>query len=284
VSGTIAGATVDTTTGGGSATPTVVATLAELNAAAGGAAPAVIYVTGNIGGNVTVGSNKTIAGVCGATITGHIALNGSVNVIVRNLTVVGYNCTDAAAVTAQLCSSGADSITVINAAHHIWFDHDDISDGSDGNLDITQGSDFVTVSWTKFHYSAARVDLPGPGNAGVTGHRFSNLIGAADNNAIDVGHLNTSPTGAAVVDIGTAFVPPYAYALDPASAVQAGAGPGSLRRSRPRRAHRGGPRRRMGCRRAREREARRAPSARSTPACRAVAAGGPRRPGLARTP
>jgi pectate lyase len=39
-----------------------------------------------------------------------------------------------------------------------WFDHCDISDGSDGNLDITNGSDLVTVSWTQFHYSTKRTE------------------------------------------------------------------------------------------------------------------------------
>jgi pectate lyase len=189
----VSGMNVDTTTGGGSATPTVVTTLAALNAAAGGTNAAVIYVEGNIPGNVTVGSNKTIVGVCGGQVTGHISVNRSVNVIVRNLKVVGYNCTDQGAVQAMACSGGDDAITVENSAHHIWFDHDDISDGSDGNLDITQASDFVTVSWTKFHYSTLRADLVGGADAtGASGHRFSNLIGAADNNPIDVGHLNVT--------------------------------------------------------------------------------------------
>jgi pectate lyase len=111
-------------------------------------------------------------------------MSGSVNVIFRNLKVVGYNCTD----VPGDCRSGADAITVVTGAHHLWFDHDDISDGSDGNLDITNGSDFVTVSWTKFSYSTRRTDPL----IGATGHRFSNLIGAADGLAVDVGHLNVT--------------------------------------------------------------------------------------------
>ena len=47
------------------------------------------------------------------------------------------------------------------ASHHVWFDHDDISDGSDGNLDITHASDYITISWTKFHYSGKRTDPAG---------------------------------------------------------------------------------------------------------------------------
>lgn len=92
--------------------------------------------------------------MCGAQITGHIGLGGSSNVILRNLKVVGNNCSD----SPSDCSSGADAIGVTGGAHHLWFDHLDVSDGSDGNLDITQGSNFVTVSHTKFSYSTKRSD------------------------------------------------------------------------------------------------------------------------------
>lgn len=179
------GMSVSTTTGGGNVTPTTVTTLAALNSAAGGTTAAVIWVKGKLAsGNVKVGSNKTIIGLCGAELHGHVDMGGSVNVIFRNLKVVGNNCSD----SPNECKSGADAITVNSAAHHLWFDHDDISDGSDGNLDITNGSDFVTVSWTKFSYSTKRTDP----TTGSTGHRFSNLIGAADGLAIDVGHLNVT--------------------------------------------------------------------------------------------
>jgi pectate lyase len=178
---------VSTTTGGGDATPVFVTTLAELNSAVGGSKAAVVYVTGTLAaGSVKIGSNKTIVGLCGAEIHGHVDMNGSVNVVFRNLKVVGYDCSD----SPSECKSGADAITVVNSAHHLWFDHADISDGSDGNLDITNGSDFVTVSWTKFWYSTKRTDPV----TGDTGHRFSNLIGAADGLAGDAGHLNVTWT------------------------------------------------------------------------------------------
>ncbi len=172
------------TTGGGNATPTVVTTLDALNAAAGGTGAAVIHVSGKISGIVNVGSNKTILGLCGAEIDGSIDMSGSSNVIMRNLKVVGYNCTD----SPSDCSAGHDAVHVQGGDMHLWFDHMDISDGSDGNMDITHGCDFITVSWTKFHYSGQRTD---PANN--YGHRFSNLIGHDDGNASeDTGHLNVT--------------------------------------------------------------------------------------------
>ncbi len=172
------------TTGGGDAAPTWARTEASFMTSVAGTAPRVIYVAGKLNGSFGIGSNKTIVGVCGAEIHGHLELSRSVNVIVRNLTVVGNNCTD----SPSDCSGGADAISVANGSHHIWFDHDDVYDGSDGNLDVTSGSDFVTISWTKFHYSTARTDPL----AGASGHRFSNLIGSADDVPGDVGHLNVT--------------------------------------------------------------------------------------------
>ena len=191
----MSGSGVTTTTGGGNATPQTVTTVSALNAAAAGATPAVVYVAGVLpAGKVTIGSNKTIVGLCGAEIHGHVEITGSSNVIVRNIKIVGYgvgNCAlDPDYDAAVGCSSGNDAVTVLGA-HHVWFDHDDIADGTDGNLDITLGADFVTVSWTKFHYTA-RTDATGNDSTGASGHRFSNLVGGDDNSAVDVGKLNVT--------------------------------------------------------------------------------------------
>jgi len=170
-----------------------VTTVAALSAAAAGTNAAVIYVSGVLpNGIIKVGSNKTIVGVCGAEIHGHLDIVGSSNVIVRNIKVVGYsvgNCAlDPTYDSTVGCSSGYDAITV-EQSHHLWFDHDDISDGTDGNLDITLASDFVTVSWTKFHYTP-RTDNTGSDSTGASGHRYSNLVGGADNSPGDMGKLN----------------------------------------------------------------------------------------------
>ncbi|HEX4341113.1 MAG TPA: hypothetical protein VH062_34630 [Polyangiaceae bacterium] len=178
----VSGNGVSTTTGGAGGPTSTVTSLSDLTAAVKGTDAKIIQIKGNISGDVTIGSNKTLIGLCGAKLTGYVSLNKSVNVIVRNLTIVGKNCSD----SKSDCSAGDDAITVQGAAHHLWFDHDDISDGSDGNLDMTHASDFITISWTKFHYSGRRTDAAGASG----GHQFSNLIGHSDDNASeDTGHL-----------------------------------------------------------------------------------------------
>ena len=184
------------TTGGGTAAPQTVTTLAALKTAAAGTAAAVIYVRGVMAeGSLSIGSNKTIVGLCGAEIHGHVSVSGSSNVIVRNIKIVGYGVGDCAKDpgfdSTVGCSSGDDAITIQNNAHHVWFDHCDVSDGTDGNLDVTSGADFVTISWTKFHYTP-RTDNVGNDSTGAAGHRFSNLIGSADDVPGDVGHLNVT--------------------------------------------------------------------------------------------
>jgi pectate lyase len=182
------------TTGGGSATPTTVTTLSALQAAASGSTAEVIYVKGVLGtGTLTVGSNKTIAGVCGAEIHGHVEMSGSVNVIIRNIKIVGYGVGDCSLDpkydSTVGCSSGQDAISLQKNAHNVWFDHCDISDGTDGNLDITNAADFVTVSWTKFHYTP-RTDNSGSDSTGASGHRYSNLVGGSDSSTGDAGKLS----------------------------------------------------------------------------------------------
>jgi pectate lyase len=181
------------TTGGGSATPTTVTSLSAFTSAVGGTNAAVVIVQGKLdAGSVKVGSNKTIIGVCGAELHGHLEIAHASNVIVRNIKIVGYavgNCAlDPSYDSSTGCSSGNDAITV-QYSDHVWFDHCDISDGTDGNLDIVHETNYVTVSWTKFHYTP-RTDDQGSDSTGAAGHRFSNLIGGSDSNTADMGNLN----------------------------------------------------------------------------------------------
>jgi pectate lyase len=184
------------TTGGGAAQPVVVTTLEAFKSAVSGSAAAVVYLNAKLApASIAIGSNKTVVGVCGAEFHGHLGISKASNVILRNLKVVGYgvgDCTKDPAFDASVgCSSGADAISITSASHHVWVDHCDVSDGTDGNLDINAGSDFITVSWTKFHYTP-RTDNVGDDSTGANGHRFSNLIGSADDVPEDVGHLNVT--------------------------------------------------------------------------------------------
>jgi pectate lyase len=162
------------TTGGGAEEPEIATTESELWDAVAGDAPRVIHIAHSMQGSLDVGSNKTIEGEPGVIFRGHIEIDGSVNVIIRNLAIVGYNCADKSP-----CKRGDDAVTIMGSAHHVWIDHCSISDGSDGNLDVVDGSDYITISWTKFWYSGRR-----PG-----GHQFCNLIGSADGITSDADHF-----------------------------------------------------------------------------------------------
>lgn len=122
-------------------------------------------------------SNKTLLGMGpGATLLGRLQVRGKSidapiqNVILQNLKINARSTTD-------------DGIQ-IHFAHHVWVDHVEVWDALDGNLDVVHGSDLVTISWCKFHYTS---DAPDPA------HRFSNLVGHGDNNAgEDTGRLRVT--------------------------------------------------------------------------------------------
>jgi pectate lyase len=207
-----------TITGGGAAAPVMVSTLPELIAALAATGPKVVVVKGTIAMNAAAGqvvavtSDTTLLG-CGAAslpatnqghLVGSLRLSGATNVVVRNLLIEGYNCQDKGSLTYLTgafagqpdCQHGLDAVSVMNGARNVWFDHVAVFNGSDGNLDITAKSDFVTVSYSKFYYDAARTDYtdqdtPDSGSFEATGHRFSNLVGGSDT-ASDTGTLNVT--------------------------------------------------------------------------------------------
>lgn len=164
-------ATVNGTVTGGAGGPTqTVTTASAFRSAVGSTSPQVVQVSGTIdlAGSATVRARKTIVGLgTNAAIVGTLNLSGTTvsNVIVRNLT---------------LSTPSGDGITIINGAHHIWVDHCTFYDCADGQLDITQQADFVTVSWCKFNYTTN------------SGHNFSMLIGSDDSVIADRGKLNVS--------------------------------------------------------------------------------------------
>ena len=179
-------------TGGAGENVTEVTTARQLIDAVSGTRAATVYVKGEISLDATipVGSNKSIIGLPGATISnlhrdenaGIFLLRDSDNVIIRNLTLKGPGAYD-------IDANYADNISVTGSTR-IWVDHCDIQDGIDGNFDITDGSDLVCVSWTRFRYL---IDPRTGGSGGNDNHRNSNLIGNSNKTAdVDAGRLNCS--------------------------------------------------------------------------------------------
>lgn len=165
------------TTGGKGYGEVTVSTTADL-AKYASAGNKIIYVKpGTYAGPINVGSNVTIYGYQGAVITqpttgSAMKLSGSKNVIIRNLKFQGIGAHD---------DDDEDCLQVNHESKNVWIDHVDIYDGHDGNLDITNASDYVTISWTKFSYTSKS-----------TGHQFSNLIGNSKTKTSDRGHLNVT--------------------------------------------------------------------------------------------
>jgi pectate lyase len=123
----------------------------------------VVVVSGTIkttdggGYGLEIASNKTLVGADkNATIYGGIDMKNVSNVIVRNLNINGV-----------FPNSGPDDTVASHGSHHIWYDHLAIWDAGDGLLDITNASDYQTVSWTKFYYTNSS-----------NGHRLASLNGS----------------------------------------------------------------------------------------------------------
>jgi pectate lyase len=171
---------LDGTTGGEGGEVVDVATTQDFILANEKVEPLIIQVSGTIGDGrrVKVSSNKTILGVGERpTIQGSLEIEDVSNVIVRNLYVVGNDCRDG---EGGVCENGSDAVGIQNS-HHVWVDHVDVSDGSDGNLDINEAADYITISWSKFSYSNT-----------IRGHRYSNLIGSSDTRLTDRGKLRVT--------------------------------------------------------------------------------------------
>lgn len=164
------------TTGGGSATPVTVTTLAALQTQASSSGAKVIYVSGTVGtgvgSRVNVAANKTIIGLPGAKLFGGFTIKAS-NVIIRNMIVQGPGAVDV---------NGVDCITIDGtAATNIWIDHCNIYDGQDGNLDISNGANFIAITWCRFYYTSAS-----------SNHQFCNLIGNSDSKTSDRNKLKVT--------------------------------------------------------------------------------------------
>jgi len=158
----------------------------------------IIYVKGTITFSQQASyngvENKTIIGLPGSVLTnmnqdkkngGILKLTGNVedtpcrNIILRNLTFKGPGAYDV---------DGNDNL-LIQSGQRIWVDHCDFQDAMDGNFDINNGADNISVTWCRFRYI-----LPpkAGGSGGSDAHCYSNLIGSSDGTESDRGHLNVT--------------------------------------------------------------------------------------------
>mgnify|MGYP003294111454 CR=1 FL=1 len=134
-----------------------------------------IYIKpGTYAGTVEVGSNVTLYGYPGVTITqpskgSGIKLSGSKNVIIRNISVKGVGAVD---------EDDEDCLQINHESKNVWIDHVHVFDGHDGNMDIVNQSDYITISWSKFTYTSASKN-----------HQFSNLFGNSDSKTADANAL-----------------------------------------------------------------------------------------------
>lgn len=161
------------TTGGASGETVTVTSVEDLTTYADSDDPYTIIVSGALTGadKIRVGSNKTIYGESGSSITGvGFYIKDSSNVIMRNLKI------------SSVLAENGDAIG-IQAAANVWVDHCDLSsdldhdkDYYDGLLDITHASEWVTVSNTYLH-----------------DHWKASLVGHSDSNADeDTGTLHVT--------------------------------------------------------------------------------------------
>ncbi|MBL6447703.1 hypothetical protein JMN32_15400 [Fulvivirga sp. 29W222] len=179
------------TTGGGDASPVVVDNYSDLKSAVTSGSIAVVHIQGSItfpaNGKITIQdiSNKTILGLPGSKlISTDLTSSGSGifyikrvdNLIMRNIHFEGPGAYD---------NDGNDNLTIDNS-RNIWVDHCEFHDGMDGNFDIKNQADFISVTWCTFSYDKDPIP-DGPG--GTDDHRFSNLIGSSDSATGDEGKL-----------------------------------------------------------------------------------------------
>ncbi|PWY91304.1 pectin lyase-like protein [Aspergillus sclerotioniger CBS 115572] len=163
------------TTGGSGGTTTTVSSYAAFTSAVSGDDAKVVYVDGTIkkaADQVKVGSNTSIIGKdANAILEGFgLLIKKKENVIIRNLGV------------SKVLADNGDAIGV-QYSNNVWIDHCDVSsdrdhdkDYYDGLIDITHGSDYVTVSNTFIH-----------------DHWKASLIGHSDSNeSQDSGHLTVT--------------------------------------------------------------------------------------------
>ncbi|HEX9619197.1 MAG TPA: hypothetical protein VF989_03615 [Polyangiaceae bacterium] len=141
-------------TGGSLGEMVTATTLEELKEYLESPEPYVVSFSGTLeaADEIQIASDKTLLGVGdSAHLVGvELEINGSRNVIVRNVTV--------SHVVADGAGVANDAIVITGGAKNVWIDHCDLfsdldngADYYDGLLEIKNRASFITVSWTVFH-------------------------------------------------------------------------------------------------------------------------------------
>ena len=174
-----------TTRGGALGRVVTASTAAELQAYAASADPLVIRVCGTIRApSVEVSSNKTLVGV-GADPTLEALVLGDVGLAIRGTSEAFVQNVVVKNLKVNASFSNVEGVGImVDKAHHVWVDHSELFDAVGGLLHVVNGSDLVSVSWTKFHFTPSTPDLE---------HRFGCMIGDSDDKAAtDAGHLRVT--------------------------------------------------------------------------------------------
>lgn len=165
------------TTGGEGGDVVTVYNFTQLENYAEASVPYIIQVSGtiNVGEDgFDIHANKTIIGLgSDATLVGNVGFqNREGNIILENLHI-----------TNPCTSSSCDGLSITQDIYNVLITKCTIYDCGDGCLDISNRSDYITVSWCKFYYSN-----PAP----VENHRFASLVGSRDSATDDDGKLNVT--------------------------------------------------------------------------------------------
>lgn len=180
--------------GGGSAAATVVSDYNALKSALTSGTVKVVHISGTItipaGGRITIQdqTGKSIIGLTGSKIvssdmskdgSGILYIKRCRNFIIRNIILEGPGAYD---------TDGYDNLC-IDDCQNFWVDHCEFHDGMDGNFDIKNMSDFISITWCTFSYEKPPKS---GGSGGADDHRYSNLIGSSDGATGDETHLNVT--------------------------------------------------------------------------------------------
>lgn len=143
--------------------------------------PYIVQVSGTINiplievtGRLEISANKTIRGIgTNPTLVGLVDFkNDDGNIIVENLNITNPH-----------AGSAYDGMSVKQNLYNILITKCTFYDTGDGACDITNNSDFVTVSWCKFYYTPSAPDPE---------HTFACLVGSSDSQEDDAANLRVT--------------------------------------------------------------------------------------------